>query len=178
MNSHQNPQKPLGHPPSLAGLEGFPWASQRAWGDRGRNGNTSPTLRVQLLRTCLFQLPHPEGQFPTISWMNPYKAKTEHLLCVDILFWGFYYIYSLKKDFFFSWKMSWGTRNADFNQPAVFLIWCPLTALSFHVVRNVWSHLEGKKTYCQSLLILCNYIKTLEITLALMTGLFASLFSF
>lgn len=48
--------------------------------------------------------------------------------------------------------------------------------MSFHgtavPLSEMYHHTLRKKTYCQSLLILWNYIKILEITLALMTGLF------
>lgn len=48
----------------------------------------------------------------------------------------------------------------------------PLSERYDHTLR------KKPKPCCQGLLILCNYIKTLEITLALMTSLFVCLFSF
>lgn len=54
--------------------------------------------------------------------------------------------------------------------------------MSFHgtavLLSEMYDHILREKTYCQSLLILWNYIEILEITLALMTGLFVCLFVF
>lgn len=59
---------------------------------------------------------------------------------------------------------------------------CISYLMSFHgtavPLSEMYDHILREKTYCQSLLILWNYIKILEITLALVTALFVCLFLF
>lgn len=147
------PLGPLGPPPALAGLKGC-----SPWEPEGRGEELKILLQPwewHLLRTWIFQLPDPEGHIPINSWVNPYKVKTEHLLCVDTLLLGV--LLSLFSEERFLLKNVVRNLKCRF-QPAVFLIWRPFTALLCRCQKCMITS-WGKKTYCQSLLILCNYTK-------------------
>lgn len=108
--------------------------------------------------------------------MNPCKAKAKHLLCVDTLLLGFLLYLFSEEGFLFLLKKSHEELEVQISTS------CTPYLMSFHgaavPLSEMYDHTLGIKTYCQALLILWNYIKILEITLALMTGLFVCLFSF